>query len=181
MKRLIITIVIIIIIYYFYNKDINIKTTYKQLIKPPISSEFKKNDYNDLTKFIYKIQTYYYYNPQTFEEIIKHLEIFIILYKSVKLDNTIAGQYYDLMNDRRELILNNLMSYFINLPVYKDQFNCNQSLDDLERILNKYLDEVNLINKQNNYKEIHRDSKFIDRKNLAHNRFNDNLASFSYY
>jgi hypothetical protein len=181
MKRLIITLVIISIIYYFYNKDVSIKNSYKNLIKPKISSEFKKDENNELTNIIYKIQTYYYYNPQTFEEIIKHLETFIILYKSVKLDNNIAGQYYDLMDDKRELILNNLRSFFINLPVYKDQFNCNQALDDLEKILNKYLDEVNLINKQNNYKEIHRDSKFIDRKNLAHNRFTDNIASFSYY
>jgi len=181
MKRLIIIIIVIVIIYYFYNKDINIKQSYKSLIKPSISNEFKKNEYNDLTKFIYKIQTYYYYNPQTFEKIVKDLEVFIILYKSVNLDNEIASQYYDLMNDKRELILNNLRSFFINLPVYKDQFNCNEALTDLENILNKYLDLVNLINNKNNYKEIHRDSKFIDRKNLAYNRFNDNLYSFAFY
>ena len=85
------------------------------------------------------------------------------------------------MNDRKELILNNLRSYFINLPTYKDQFNCNDVLDDLEIVLNKYLYEIEVINKKNNYKEIHRDSKYIDRKNLAHNRFNSNFASFSYY
>lgn len=181
MKRLIIFIVIIVIIYYFYSKEQTININYKNSIKPSLSNEFKKDEYNDLSSFMYKIKTYYYYNPQTYEEIIKHLEIFIMLYKSVMLENEIAGQYYDLMNDRKQLILNNLRSYFVSLPVYKDQFNCNNALDDLEKILNKYLDEVELINKKNNYKLIHRDSKFIDKKNLAYNRYDDNLASFNFY
>lgn len=181
MKRLIVTIVILLFIYYFYNKEETIKTKYKNRILPQLSNEIKKDEYNDITQFIYKIQTYYYYNPQTFEEIVKDLEIFVMLLKSVRLDNILAGEYYDLMNDKRELILNNLRSYFINLPTYKDQFNCNVALDDLLQILNKYLDEIDFINKKNNYKEIHRDTKFIDRKNLAYNRFNDDFSSFSYY
>jgi len=181
MKRLVITIVIILIIYYFYNKEQTNKNRYKSMIKPKLSHEIKKDQYNDITNFIYRIQTYYYYNPQTFEEIIKHLETFIILYKSVHLQPDIAGQYYDLMNDRKHMILNNLRSYFISLPVYKDQFNCNDALDDLEIILDKYLDEIIEINNKNNYKEITRDTKYINKKDLSHNRFLDNYASFSYY
>ena len=181
MKRLVITIVIILIIYYFYNQEQTNNNKYKSMIKPKLSHEIKKDNYNDITNFIYKIQTYYYYNPQTFEEIIKHLEIFVMLYKSVKLQPDIAGQYYDLMNDQKQLILNNLRSYFVSFPVYKDQFNCNDALDDLEIILDKYIDEVININNENNYKELTRDSKYINKKDLSHNRFLDNYASFSYY
>ena len=79
MKRLVITIVVILIIYYFYNQEQTNKNRYKSMIKPQLSHEIKKDEYNDITNFIYRIQSYYYYNPQTFEEIIKHLEIFIML------------------------------------------------------------------------------------------------------
>ena len=51
----------------------------------------------------------------------------------------------------------------------------------LEKILDKYLDEVITVNDRNNYKEITRDSKFINKKDLSYNRFLDNYASFSYY
>jgi len=179
MKRLVITIVLLLIIYYFYYKENQVDVNYKKLLKPKISNEMSKKEYNDITEILFKIQLFYYHNPETFTEIIKNLDIFVILIKSVRLDNSLAGIYYDLLLDRKSLILNSLRSFIINIP---GQFNYKDAINDLEKVLNKYLDEVYLLNKKNIYEQgIDRDTKIIDRYNLAHNRFTDNIASFGFY
>ena len=83
------------------------------------------------------------------------------------------------MNDKKSLILNNLRSFELKLP---KQYNLTDALDDLEIIIDEYLNKVyylyqNYIQKT----DYSYNTKLIDRKNLAHNRFDENVGSFSYY
>jgi hypothetical protein len=181
--------VLFILLLYFYhinyvdNKRNNI--SYKDVLKPKINNtdndfrELNKEEHNELTKFLLKIQLYYYYNEEAYEEMVEELENFVILYRSVCIDNSYGGRFYDIMNDKKSLILNNLRS--INIKISKE-YNLQDALNDLEILLDKYLDKVyylyqNYIQK-NGYAY---DTKLINRKEMAYNRYSENIGSFSLY
>lgn len=179
MNRLISLLVILSIIYYFYYKERKVITEYKNLLKPKISRELEKDKYNDITKFLFKIQMFYYYNPEAYIEMSKHIDDFVLLYKSVEIDNRLSGKFYDLMTDKKSLILNNLRSIQIKLPL---EYNAKDSLIDLEEILNKYLDIVYYYNQKDIYENgINFKKKIINKKEMAYNRYQDDIAQFAYY
>jgi hypothetical protein len=190
MKELVGLIIIIIFIYsyHLYNKDISVKSkpvSYKDVLIPKITNgqnefmEIQKPENNIITKFLLKIQIYYFYNEEAYEEMVEELENFLILFRSVNIDNSYGGVFYDLMIDKKRLILNNLRSIGIKMP---DEYKLNSALNDLENILNQYLDKV-YFSYQNYLQKNGYDytTKMIDRKNLAFNRFEIDTGSFSYY
>ena len=169
----------LIIYYYFFYKEKKLNNDYKNVIYPKISKELDKPQHKKLTELLFKIQLFYDYNPQAFEEMKEEIEDFIILYKGAKVNYKYSGVFYDLMIDRKSLILNNLRSIGIKLPI---EYLGYKSLDDLEVILNEYLDEVYELNKEFTYDQgINRYTKMLDPKNLAMNRFNDDIGSFALY
>jgi hypothetical protein len=169
----------IIIYYYFFYKELKLKKSYKDIIYPKISKELDKDEHKNLTEFIFKIQLFYEYNPPAFEEMKQQIEDFIILHKGAKVNYKYSGVFYDLMIDKKKLILNNLRSIGIKLPI---EYTPYQSLDDLELILNGYLDEVYELNKEYIYDMgINRYTKILEPNNLAFNRFSDDYGSFDLY
>jgi len=169
----------LIIYYYFFYKEQKLGKDYKKIIYPPISNELKKEENNKLSSILFKIQLFYPYNPQAYEEMISQIEDFIILAKGAKVNEKYAGVFYDLMIDRRSLILNNLRSIGIKLPI---EYLPYDSLNDMESILNEYLDEVYELNSEYNYEQgLNRYSKIQDPKNLAYNRFTEDIGSFALY
>lgn len=169
----------IIIFYYFFYKEQKLENKYKNVIYPKISNELNKKEHIKLTEFLFKIQLFYDYNPPAFEEMKQHIEDFIILYKGVNVNYKYSGVFYDLMIDKKSLILNNLRSIGIKLPI---EYTPYASLDDLELILNLYLDEVYELN--NAYVHdtgINRYTKMLNPKNLAFNRFTEDHGSFALY
>lgn len=169
----------LIMYYYFFYKEQKLEKEYKNILYPKISNELNKSEHSKITKFLFKIQLFYDYNPQAFEEMKENIENFIILYKGVKVNYKYAGVFYDLMVDKKSLILNNLRSIGIKLPIEYLPYN---SLDDLELILNVYLDEVYELNKEYVYDNgINRYTKILDSKNLAVNRFTEDIGSFALY
>ena len=190
MKELIGLVIIIILIYISYqnkleNKRKNEPVSYKDILVPNIVN--KRNDFfeiqkpeNDIvTKFLLKIQLFYYYNEEAYEEMVEELENFLVLFRSVNIDNSYGGVFYDLMVDKKRSILNNLRSIGIKIP---EQYNLNTALNDLENILNDYLDKTynlykNYIQK-NGYDYT---TKIIDKNNMAFNRFENDSGSYSYY
>jgi hypothetical protein len=181
MVRQILGIIIIgiIIYYYFLYKENKLEKSYKDVIYPKISNELNKDEHKKLTVFLFKIQLFYDYNPPAFEEMKQHIEDFIILYKGANVNYKYAGVFYDLMIDKKSLILNNLRSISIKLPI---EYTPYQSLDDLELILNEYLDKVYELNNEYIYDTgINRYTKILNSKNLAHNRFTEDYGSFALY
>jgi hypothetical protein len=190
MKELIGLVIIIILIYMIYQNKIdkrrqNEPVSYKDILVPNIVNN--KNDFfeiqkpeNDIvTKFLLKIQLYYYYNEEAYEEMVEELENFLVLFRSVNIDNSYGGVFYDLMIDKKRSILNNLRSIGIKIP---NEYNLNSALNDLEAILDNYLDETynlykNYIQK-NGYDYT---TKMIDKNNIAFNRFENESGSYSYY
>jgi hypothetical protein len=109
----------------------------------------------------------------------QQIEDFIILYKGTNVNYKYAGVFYDLMIDKKALILNNLRSIGIKLPI---EYTPYESLDDLELILNEYLDKVYELNKEYIYDTgINRYSKMPEPNNLAYNRFTESFGSFDIY
>jgi len=169
----------IIIYYYFFYKEQKLEKSYKDVIYPKISNELNKEEHKKLTEFLFKIQLFYNYNPPVFEEMKKNIEDFVILYKGAKVNYKYSGVFYDLMIDKKSLILNDLRSIGIKLPI---EYTPYESLDDLELILNVYLDEVYELNKKYIYDTgINRYTKMQNPKNLAFNRFTEDYGSFALY
>jgi hypothetical protein len=169
----------LIIYYYFFYKEQKLQNKYKDVIYPKISNELNKEEHKKITKLLFKIQLFYDYNPPAFEEMKEQIEDFIILYKGVKVDYKYSGVFYDLMVDKKSLILNNLRSIGIKLPI---EYLGYKSLDDFELILNEYLDEVYELNNEFIYDQgMNRYTKILDPKNLAVNRFTEDIGSFALY
>lgn len=169
----------LIIYYYFFYKELKLEKSYKDVIYPKISKELNKEEHKKLTEFLFKIQLFYDYNPSAFEEMKQQIEDFIILYKGANVNYKYAGVFYDIMIDKKALILNNLRSIGIKLPI---EYMPYQSLDDLELILNEYLDKVYELNKEYIYDTgINRYTKMPEPNNLAFNRFIDDKNSFTLY
>jgi hypothetical protein len=190
MKELIGLIIIIIFIYSYqvYNNNNKIQSkpvSYKDVLIPNINNgqnefmEIQKTENNIVTKFLLKIQLFYFYNEEAYEEMVEELENFLVIFRSVNIDNSYGGVFYDLMIDKKSLILNNLRSIGIKLP---KEYNIDSALNDLENILNEYLNKVYYLYKnylqKNGYDYT---TKIIDRNNLAFNRFETEAGSFSYY
>ena len=185
--------VLFILLLYFYHinyisKNISSNkntVSYKDVLKPKINDtdndfrELNKEEHNELTKFLLKIQLYNYYNQEAYEEMVEELENFLILYRSVCIDNSYGGRFYDIMNDKKSLILNNLRS--INIKILKE-YNLNDALNDLEFMLDEYLDKVYYLYQNSIQKNGYTyDTKLINRKEMAYNKYSENIGSFSYY
>jgi hypothetical protein len=183
--------VLFILLLYFYhinyvsNNNSSNQNSYKDILTPKINNtdndfrELNKDEHNKITKFLLKIQLYYYYNEEAYEEMVEEIENFLVLYRSVYIDNSYGGKFYDIMNDKKSLILNNLRSINIKIP---KEYNLEDALNDLEMLLDEYLDKVyylyqNYIQK-NGYTY---DTKLINRKEMAYNKYSENVSSFSYY
>lgn len=201
MKELI-GIILFILLFYYYNlkyskEEIKKPVSYKEILMPKIIkkgnngngngngnhknkfNELQKEEHNILSKFLLKIQLYYYYNEEAYEEMVTEIENFLVLFRAINIDYSYGGKFYDLMQDKKSLILNNLRSIGIKLP---NQYNLNDALNDLEKILDDYLEKAYYLYK--NY--IHKNGynytvKMLNPKELAHNRFSEDISSFSYY
>ena len=173
--------IIFILLLYMYNQQqIEIKNnkheiTYKDILKPSLKNVYENNkEFTEISKdsnnlislFLLKIQMYYYYNPQAYEEMQEELENFLVLYRSIQISPSYGGKYYTLMKDKKRLILNNLRSIGLKLP---HEYNLEDSLNELENILDSYLDK-------SYYTTVD-----INSKDMSYNQFDEDIGSFSYY
>ena len=192
MSELIGLIIFIILFYYYYkNQPEDSKPVlYKDILTPSISNkkdknepsefvEIGKNENNHVSKFLLKIQLFYFYNEQAYEEIVEEIENFLVLYRSITINSSYGGKFYDLMQDKKSLILNNLRSINIKIP---SQYNLKDALNDLEVILDSYLKKAEKLNKNYIYKNGYNyQTKIINPNEMAYNKYVENVGSFSYY
>jgi hypothetical protein len=136
--RLILLIAIIFAIFYLNDR-------YNNYINQRKLNIIKTNKINRLTDdkrivdIIFSIQSYYHYNQQAYEELIKNIELFLELYELIRIDHNRSNDLYFNMVDRKENILNILITYRIRLP---DDYNITDVINDMNNILDDYLKRV---------------------------------------
>lgn len=136
-----------LIIYYMKNEESNnlndeslLKEEKKKLITPKID---KINDYDDLLNFIFSVQDLNIYNPQTYEEFIINIELFLQIYENTKMDDKFYTQYYHIADQVKNESINKLYSMIYNLS---DNIEVRIKLENavkvLKEILNNYMEEL---------------------------------------
>ena len=128
-------------------KDLETKIS---VIKPKLNTLQKRDDIVD---YLFSIQELYYYNPQAYSEMVQTLEDFYRLEDLVSIGELNFGLYYDLLQDKKRLILNNLQSLIITTPEDKRiDLKLEMACDILEEKLNKTLDKIYYMYKENIHK-----------------------------
>lgn len=142
----------------------------------------KITKYEDLTDLIFSIQDFYMYNPQSFELMIKSIDILLDIYENCIVDNSLSGQLYENAKNHKLLALNYLQSVIIMIPSDKILIEkLNTSMRELESLLNKYLSEIyerniNYINEKGYFNN----SKIMDLNMSPYNQYSEH-DEFKYY
>ena len=122
------------------NNESLLKEEKKKLITPKID---KINDYDDLLNFIFSVQDLNIYNPQTYEEFIINIELFLQIYENTKIDDKFYTQYYHIADQVKNESINKLYSMIYNLS---DKIEVRIKLENavkvLREILNNYMEEL---------------------------------------
>ena len=98
---------------------------------------------SDLIDFFFSVQDFYRYNPQTYEECMDDIDVFLEIYKIIFIGTKYCNDYYQIANSKKNNALNCFHALIYNLPNDKnitDKFN--RAHKRLETILNKYLNEM---------------------------------------
>jgi len=150
-----------ILLYYLYTKrnknfidfEKKLDTKYETFKNNNILETSNKNlrNYPDIVDFIFYLSTFKNYNPNVFQDIINLFNRFIELYDSVIIDKSLASTPFKNMTNIKVQIINNIESFLFttNNLVFTKQINKFKIKG--EKLLNKYLDKILLINKKYNY------------------------------
>lgn len=178
----------LLIIWYIYTNDISQQQEDLEIIKHKqkmiIPQQDASAEYNEITNFLFSIQDFYYYNPQAYEDVVESMDKFFELYQESKNDNSIAGTNYQTMIDNRRDIMNSLQSIcFKMLQNVKYDAKLQLSIDYVNNILQKYIDEVKEINAKYNYDfGLNLKSIIINSDpTVPYNTYNDELFTYELY
>ena len=147
-----------ILLYYLYthrNKNfIDFEKKLDTKFETFKETNFTKNNlknYPDIIDFIFYLSTFKNFNPNVFQDIINLFNRFIDLYDSVIIDKSLASTLFKNMTSIKVQIINNIESFLFttNNKAYTKQITKSRIIG--EKLLNKYLDKILLINKKYNY------------------------------
>ena len=159
---------IFIIFLIFYKNKVNAINETKRSILYPKSKYIEEEP--DLYNFFFSIQEFYSYNPSNYTKIIINIDKILSIYKDIKIDNKLAGQYYDAIKDLKYDTLSLFQGFIHKLPDDKNVVEkYNTAKFELEKILDKYTDEVFKINREyikNN--GINYTTRFLSDEKLKH-------------
>jgi hypothetical protein len=166
------------------NQTNNIKLKHNKLkkldyITPKLSNTL--NTKNDIINYLFSIQDFYAYNPIVYQNIVEHLDIFFIRYDELMRNNSMAGNNYDVMDNEKRNIMNALNSIIFSLvPNKKYDNKLKHSIDSIDNILNKYMNNVEYINNKYIYDNgIKNKTKFIFKSKVKPlNTYNDTIFSY---
>ena len=152
----------------FYKNKVNAVNDTKRSILYPKSKHIKEEP--ELYNFFFSIQEFYDYNPSNYTKIIINIDKILSIYKDIKIDNKYAGQYYDAIKDLKYDTLSLFQGFIHKLP---DDNNViekyNSAKFELEKILDKYTDEVFKINREYiKEKGINYTTRFLSDEKLKH-------------
>ena len=168
-------------ILFLYNSKINY--TKKKIIDQKknklIVSNKKLFTNKKIINFLYSIQEFYFYNPQVYNDFIDSLEKFIILYNETKVKNINIGINFNLMEDKKNIIIKNLESLIFRLDSHKEiSKKLYKSINVLEEFLTDILNEIYYLYKKDIYDNgINNRTQLI---NLGPKPFENNNKIFYY-
>jgi len=137
----------------FIDFEKKLNTKFETFKETNIYETTNKNlrNYPDLVDFIFYLSTLKNYNANVFQDIINLFNRFIDLYDSVNIDKSLASTLFKNMTSIKVQIINNIESFLFttNNKVFTKQISKFKIRG--EKLLNKYLDKILLINKKYNY------------------------------
>jgi hypothetical protein len=114
--------------------------TKMETIKPTLVNGTSNEDIFD---FLFSIQDFYSYNPQSFEEMVDNISAFFAVYDSLLKDEKLANYYYQIAQSKKSNAVNILQTFIHNLPnekLYTDKLD--RAHERLETILTVYLNHL---------------------------------------
>ena len=124
--------------------------TFKETNITETSNKNLRN-YPDIVDFIFYLSTLKNYNINVFQSIINLFNRFIELYDSINIDKSLASTLFKNMTIIKVQIINNIESFLFTTNNILFTKQINKFKIKGEKLLNKYLDNILLINKKYNY------------------------------
>jgi len=166
---------LIYILHTLYNNKLNDNKNYKKHQIYPKTKNLNKDE--DLVDLTFSIQEFYDYNPQLFIEYLKAVDTFLDIYEYINYDLSLAGIKYNSLEQQKFIAVNSLKNIIINSPDNKYVYiKINQAAEQLNIILNRYLEDIKEKNKQyiiNN--GFTNKTKLINKLNDPYNTSYDNF------
>jgi len=140
--------------------------TYKKTLIVPHSEIISQ--YDDIAQYLFSIQDFYIYNPNSYDEIVKELENFFRLYEETLVNSKYAGRNYEMMNQKKNHIKNALHSIIYRFPTDKEYTEkLETAIVVIDKLLKKYLDEIEDLQKKYLYEHgYNNETKVIDRTGI---------------
>jgi hypothetical protein len=138
--------------------------------------------YEDIVDFLFYIQDFYLYNPQSFEELVESIDSFLETYEQIQINNRMSNIYYKQMDEKRRRSLNILHSFVYNL-VNDPNMNIKhvESINRLNKLLLSYQERSKYIHEKYNYETgLNTEYTPIHEQPYAANTY-DKRVNFDYY
>jgi hypothetical protein len=137
---------VVAILYYHEKRELNMTGLEKQhklkgdTVIPDIKNVKK---YKEIVDFLFSIQDFFSYNPESYEEMIDNLIAFFTMYEEVEHGVSRCEDYYGIAKSKKKNALNCLHSLIYNVPVTQiTSQKLIKAQKVLEEMLNKYLDKI---------------------------------------
>jgi hypothetical protein len=169
---LFVCVITLFIIIYTNDKEKIISSTKKENNKIKLN-EIKPrpkniNEHSEIIDFLFSIQDFHIYNPQAYEEMIDYIDIFFSIYESIKITPKNNNKFFSIIEQRKHDALNSLHSLIFTIPSDKNMTNkLNISINTLEELLNKYLNEIY---------HIHNEYLYNTGYNIEHKPLENNIG-----
>lgn len=168
---------IIFILHTLYNNKLNDNINQKKHQIYPKTKYLEKDE--DLVDLTFSIQEFYDYNPQLFIEYLKAVDTFLNIYEYINYDLSLAGIKFNSLEQQKFIAVNSIKHIIINCPDNKFIYlKINQAAEQLNNILNRYLEDIKEKNKQfiiNN--GFNNQTKLINKLNDPYNTSYDNIIN----
>jgi len=101
------------------------------------------DDRDDVIDFLFSIQDWYHYNPQSYEEMIDNLKAFFHLFLAIQRGSKFCDQYYQIAESKKNNAINALHALIFTIPpqsIMTDKLD--RAHKRLETIMNDYLNRL---------------------------------------
>jgi hypothetical protein len=181
------TIIAGIIIYYLYYNDTQntIKKDYiikekKNIIIPKsdVVNTSQSDENIELINFLFTIQDFYTFNPQSYSSLIQNIDYFYQLKDDAENNNFNAGLDCNSMKEIKRNALNSLMEITYKLkPNLEYDNKLKNAVEELNNILNNEIYKIYLLYKKYNYDNNNTTrTQLVDTNDiLPYNTYNDTL------
>ena len=162
-------------------KKENMETKQKKInsLEPEVKNLVK---YNEIIDFLFSIQDLYIYNPQAYEEMHNCINNFFIVYEDILKNKKQTNNLFNIADKNMYDSINSLHSLIYSIP--ENDLNVRNKLhvamDVLEKILNKYINEMYDIHVGNLKDGYNVNYKCINTGPKEYNFFGEDNTNFNF-